>query len=123
MKRKSITTRVCALCSSIIPDEHVVCKKHFSDYILYKNESWMIALVDAQRRQFQIDNEELYLQSGVVFNDKKPYRKFTKSEKWWIDFYRSKGLGSRTIAKILDLNWCSIQSYLDRKAGKKKRRT
>lgn len=110
-----ITTRLCALCDTIIPDNWIVCRTHFPDYQKYSNEVWFKELVMAQRRQFEIDNLESVMTSGKIT---KPYQKLTDSEKRAIKFLRSKGLGPRTISKVLGINADTLRSFIYHKTGK-----
>lgn len=103
------TTRLCALCDTIIPDQHIVCKEHFNDYLQFKEDEWFKELVMAQRRQFEIDNLESVMASGKIV---KPYQKLTESEKRAIRFLRSKKLGAKSISKVLGINKAAIEHYI-----------
>lgn len=111
MKRSS---RICAMCDSIVPDSHVVCKTHYQEYKLYKDEPWFKELADAARRQFEIDNEETAIQMGDFSKVPQNRRKLTESDKKLIVQYFKKGLGSISISKILDLNNNTVESFIQR---------
>jgi DNA-directed RNA polymerase specialized sigma24 family protein len=111
MKKSS---RVCALCDTVIPDSHVVCKEHYEEYKLYKDEPWFKELASAARRQFEIDNEETAIQMGDFSKITQTRRKLTESEKKLIIQYVKKGIGSINIAKILDLNSNTVESFIQR---------
>ena len=111
-RNKRKTTRVCALCDTVIYDTHVVCKNHYDFYIKHKEETWMIELIDAQRKQFEIDNQENYILSGVELPQKRYYRRLSADDLQQVNFYRSKGLGAKNIGKILAVNWFAIEKYL-----------
>ena len=114
MTKKQITTRVCALCDTRIRSDHVVCKEHFPYYLAHKSEEWMIVLIDAQRKQFEIDNEENYIATGVQLPEKRFYRRLTADDLQQILFYRQKGLGAKNIGKIIGANYYAIEKYLQR---------
>ena len=111
MKKSS---RICAICDIIVQDNHMVCKEHYGQYKLYKDELWFKELVESARRQFEVDNEETAIQMGDFAKVTKIHRKLTETEKKLILDYRKKGLGSKSIAKILDLNCSTIESFLQR---------
>lgn len=115
MKRTS--TRLCALCDTVIPDTFIVCQLHFKDYLMYKNDEWFKELVMAQRRQFEIDNMESLL--GIA-RSIKPYQKLTESQKQGIKFLRSKGLGAKNISKVLGIPTQTIEHYLYPRSTKNK---
>jgi hypothetical protein len=118
MKKKQITTRLCALCDTRIRSDHVVCKAHFDYYLTHKSEEWMVALIDAQRRQFEIDNQENYIATGIQLPEKRFYRRLSADDLQQINFYREKGLGAKNIGKIIGVNYPAIEKYLQRSKKK-----
>ena len=104
-----ITTRLCVLCDKIIPDTYVACKDHTEEYKLYGQEPWFKYCIEAQRRQFEIDLEQYNLESGVLRNTR-TYNKLTELEKNAISWLFDKGLGAKSISKILKINYNTVNS-------------
>jgi hypothetical protein len=77
-----------------------------------KHEDWMLELVAAQARQYEVDKEEINLALGNTPSRKRKTRKLSETDKKRITEYHQKGLGARTIAKILDVNYQTIESFL-----------
>lgn len=108
--RLHYSTRICAVCDKLIADEFIVCKEHMEYYRTYKDEPWFKLLVETQRRQFEIDNEQYLLHAGIE-KITKPYRKLTESEKEGIKFLWNKGLGAKNISKVLSINYNTVNSF------------
>ena len=117
MSKNIITTRICALCDKKIRNDHVVCREHLAYYLAHKDEEWMQELIKTNRRQFEVDNEEIAYMHGDTLPErttpKITRRRLTETDKKRILYYRQKGLGYTTISKILGLNPRTIQSYID----------
>lgn len=116
MKLKT-TTRICAFCDRTIPDTHITCKEHFPMYLENKDQEWAQVMIAAQRRQFEIDNEESFIAANIDPPIKRTYYKLTPDDKQQIDYYSQKGIGSKNIGKILGINWYAIEKYTQRKKG------
>ncbi len=108
--RLHYSTRLCAMCDRVIADEFICCKEHMEYYRVYKDEEWFKVLVETQRRQFEIDNEQYFLQAGIP-KIVKPYRKLTESEKEAIKYLWNKGLGAKNISKVLSINYNTVNSF------------
>lgn len=110
MAQKS--SRSCALCDTLIQSNHVVCKNHYEDYKLYKNEIWFKELVSSTRRQFQIDNEEIAISMGDLPKDTKIYTKVTETQIQDILKYRELGLNPSAISKLTGVNKKLVEYYV-----------
>lgn len=117
MNQKS--SRTCALCDMIIQSNHVVCKIHYGDYILYKNEQWFKELVTYTRRQFQIDNEEIAMCLGDLPKNTKVYKKVTETQLKEILKYRELGLNPDAISKLTNVNKKVVEYYIYKVLKKK----
>jgi hypothetical protein len=97
-----------------VPNVYVVCKEHYKDYRLYKNEPWFRELVDTARRQFEIDHEEISMSLGGVGRDKRSYKILTETERKEIAKYLETGIGAASIAKLTGIKVRVIRDYLYR---------
>ena len=102
------STRMCAMCDTIIPNTHVVCKIHFSEYVKSKSEPWMIELINTSRRQFEIDNEEIAIELGDFRREKRSYEKVTESNVKDVLNYKKIGLNPKAISKLTGLNYRKV---------------
>jgi hypothetical protein len=107
--------KTCAVCQTKIKSQHIVCQEHWKLYLENKDEEWMQVLIETQRRQFEIDNEEVVLRTGRPLVQKRFYRKLTSDDIQQIEYYYKKGIGSVNISKILGVNARGIQHYIERK--------
>lgn len=116
MSRNRITTRICALCDKVIRNDHVVCREHLAEYLTHKDEPWMQELIKTNRRQFEVDNEELAILHGDTLPErttpKRTRRRLTETDKKQIQYYYKKGLGYINISKILGLNPSTTRDYI-----------
>ena len=110
--RKRITNRRCVLCDTLIPDVHITCGDHWNDYLQYQNEEWMIELVTMQRRQFEIDKVEREGLNDLPTGQTKIRYRLTPDDKQQIVYYHEKGLGVKSIGKILGVKYHTIATYL-----------
>ena len=99
----------------MIPDSHVVCKDHYQEYKLYRDEPWFKELAGAARRQFEIDNEETAIQMGDFSKITQTRRKLTESEKKLILEYKDKGVSYVVIGKLLGVNSNTVKMFLQRR--------
>jgi hypothetical protein len=79
-----------------------------------KHEDWMLELVAAQARQYEVDKEEINLALGNTPSRKRKTRKLSETDKKRILEYHQKGLGARNISKILDVNSYAVSMFLYR---------
>jgi hypothetical protein len=108
----NVSSKVCAFCDKQIPSNHITCKEHWSLYQEHKDAPWVMVLVDAQAQQFCVDNLELEFEGKIAPKVKRQYHRLTDEEKRKIEEYRSKGLGSVNIAKLLFLNHRGVEHYI-----------
>ncbi len=108
------SSRTCAMCDNLVQSSHVVCKDHYEDYTLYKNEDWFKALAESSRRQFEIDNEETAIVMGKIHRTRRSYTKLTETERKSIQEYSQTGVNPKAISKLTGVNIRVIYDYLYR---------
>lgn len=113
--------KTCVLCDTKVEPYHVSCLKCLPLYLTYKNTIWMKDLVNAQRKQFEIDLIEYSNDKDTLINidrfypaqkKEKPYKKLSETDKKSIIQLKENGLGWRKISRILQLYPYTVKKFI-----------
>lgn len=122
MPKQSIS-RKCLYCDVMVRGAHVVCNKHFNDFMRDKDQEWVKFLIKDDSRMARQDHEDFIAQEIGVDHLPERNRMLTKEEIDEIQrLHKHAGLGYVRIARELDLNPETVKYYTSAKSKKHKSR-